>query len=157
MPNMALFSKTRIPLLMEVIDGYPDETHTLETRTGGEPLEDGARVTDHAVADVERLKLTAFVSDFGGPDRPREAWETLRRLHREVAPLEVYTDWGYYPEMILKRITGEQVGRGMQVHLELEHIIRVGVAASQLTPEQLSGAAEGRSGEIERGRVNLED
>ena len=63
MPNVALTpdAATRIEVLANRVDGFPDTTHKLETTTGGEPLEDGRHVTDHAVARADRLVLTGWV------------------------------------------------------------------------------------------------
>ena len=142
-------------MLTAVVDGYPEGTHKLETVTGGEPLEDGRSVTDHAVARQDRLVLTGWVSDFNGGERPREAWETIRRLHRAVTPLNVVTEWGRYSEMIIRRAEAPQTTRGMRFTLELEQIIRVGVTDQELPEEEVEGPADGRSGEQERGRVAL--
>ena len=158
MPNQALIvgSETTIAALADVVDGYPQATHRLETTTGGEPLQDGTRVTDHAVARQSHLTLTGWVSDFNGGDRPRDAWETIRDLHRKLKPVRVVTEWGVYPEMLIRKAEAPQVARGMRFTLELEEVIRVGVLDRELVAEQLAGGpAEGRSGEIERGRVSL--
>ena len=99
MPNMALIpsARTRIPVLLDVVHGYPTDSHRLETVTGGDPLEDGLMVTDHAVARQERLVLSGIVSDFDGQQRPIDAWTELRRIHKEIEVVEVYTEWGHYP------------------------------------------------------------
>ena len=84
MPNVALIPRaaTRIGVLTAVVDGFPNTVHKLETLTGGEPIEDGRQVTDHAVAKEERLTLTGLVSDFNGGNKPAEAWEAIRKLQR---------------------------------------------------------------------------
>ena len=43
MPNVVLFPErtSRIPLLLDVVDGFPDTAHELDVSIGGEPLEDG--------------------------------------------------------------------------------------------------------------------
>ena len=157
MPNIALIPRrsTRISALTAVVDGYPETVHQLETTTGGEPLEDGRDVTDHAVAREEKLTLTGWVSDFGGEDRPGQAWERLREIHRELEPIDVQTEWGRYPEMLIVRAEGRQEGKGLRFTLELRQVIRVGLTDSNLPADNLSGPAAGRSGIIERGRVSL--
>ena len=157
MPNVALIpnAATTIAALTAVVDGFPDGTHRLETTTGGEPLEDGRQVTDHAVARQARLTLTGWVSDFNGGNRPHDAWETIRRLHKSVTTVDVITEWGVYREMLIRRAEAPQVNRGMRFTLELEEVLRVGVVDNELPPEQLSGPAEGRSGTVQRGRVAL--
>ena len=158
MPNFALIpdAATTITVLADVVDGYPDETHKLETTTGGEPLEDGRNVTDHAVARQDRLVLTGHVSDFNGGNRPGEAWQEIRRRHKAVTPIAVMTEWGTYPEMIIRRAEAPKRTRGMRFTLELEEVIRVGIADNELPPEQLSGPAAGRSGEVRQGRRALQ-
>ena len=140
MPNVALIprSATRIPLLTAVVDGFPSTTHTLETGIGGEPLEDGRQVTDHAIAREEQLELTGFVSDFRGGQAPADAWEEIRRLHRELVPMEVFTEWGTYGEMLLRRCKAVQAGRGMRFTLNLHQVIRVGVTDLDLPSDALS-------------------
>lgn len=94
MPNAALIPETRTEIapLMAVVDGFPDAVHRLETATGGEPLEDGRQVTDHAVARQDKLTLTGWVSDFNGGDRPRAAWDEIRRLGKALIPFTVITE-----------------------------------------------------------------
>ncbi len=157
MPNVALIpgAGTVISVFADLVDGYPDGAHKLETTTGGEPLEDGREVTDHAVARQARLSLTGWVSDFNGGDRPLMAWEEIRRRHKAVKPVAVLTEWGAYPEMLIRRAEAPQTARGMRFTLELEEVIRVGVTDTDLPPGNVSGPAQGRSGEVYRGRVAL--
>ena len=164
MPNYALIpgAETRIEPLSLYIDGYPEGVHKLETTTGGEPVEredegrrSRRRATDHAVARAERLVLTGWVSDFNGGDRPARAWAEIRRLHKKAEPLVVLTEWGVYPEMLIRRAEAPQTARGMRFTLELEQVIRVGVTDNSLSPANLSGPAAGRSGNVDRGRVSL--
>ncbi len=157
MPNIALIpgAGTVISVFADVVDGWPELTHKLETTTGGEPVEDGRKVTDHAVARQAKLVLTGWVSDFNGGDRPAQAWEAIRRRHKGVKPVAVVTEWGFYPEMLIVRAEAPQTGRGMRFTLELEEVIRVGVIDTDLPGQNGSGPAQGRSAEVERGRVAL--
>ena len=157
MPNMALIpnAAAQITVLLDVVDGYPDESHKLETEMGDEPLEDGRDVTDHAVARPKELTLTAWVSDIPGGQRPAEAWREIIRLQESVEPFQVVTEWGTYDEMLIKRCQADKVGRGLVARMDLKEIRRVGVVDAELPPETLSGAAAGRSGEVRRGRVAL--
>jgi len=165
MPNVALIdgAETVISALVDVVDGYPSGVHKLETATAGNPVEfpkgdprGGVRqVTDHAVARQARLVLEGWVSDFDGGNRPREAWEEIRRLHKSVTILTVLTEWGVYPEMLIRRAEAPQDARGMRFTLELEEVIRVGVTDVDLPASNITGPAAGRSGEITRGRVQM--
>ena len=158
--------------LLDVVHGYPTDSHRLETVTGGEPLEDGRMVTDHAVARQERLVLTGVVSDFDGQQRPIDAWAELRRIHTEIEVVEVFTEWGHYPEMLIRRCKADHLNRGMAFELELEQIIRVDYAADpppvgggggitervpDLRPDLVAGPAIDRGGGTDRGHVPLGD
>ena len=117
---------------MAVVDGYPEGTHKLETTLGGEPLEDGRQVSDHAIARQEKLTLTGWVSDFNGGDRPRAAWEEVRRLQKAAATFDVVTEWGTYRSMIIRRAEAPQRSRGLRFTIELEEVIIIGAPAAEL-------------------------
>ena len=157
MPFVALIpgSATSIPMLGAYVDGYPQATHKLETTTGGAPVEDGRKVTDHAVARAAKLTLTGYMSGLTGGNRPHDAWDEIRRLHKAAKTVAVITEWGLYPEMLIASAEAPQTARGMRFTLELEEILRVGVEASELPPDAVAGPATGRSGEVHRGRVPL--
>ena len=153
MPNMALIphAATRIAPLVGLVDGYPTATHKLETTTGGAPIEDGRQVTDHAVARQAKLELTGWVSDFNGGNRPHDAWEEIRRLHKASKAVTVITEWGVYPEMLIVSAEAPQTARGLRFTLVLEEVIRVGVTDADLSAGAISGPASGRSAEVARG------
>lgn len=172
MPNIAIIPRAAasIGVLTAVVDGYPAENHRLETAIGGEPLEDGRNVTDHAVAREERLTLTGFVSDFQGGQRPAQAWEAIRTLQRSVTPVDVVTEWATYPEMLIRRAEAPKTGRGMRFTLELQEVIRVGVIdilavqnpagtaafnATQTSAESVQGDADAAVASIQRAGQQL--
>ena len=148
---------TRIPALSAWVNGFPSITHKLTTGTGDAPLEDGARITDHAVALPDRLELTGWVSRLrssrGGD--ARGAWSALRKLHRATEPIEVITPWATYREMLVIDVTAEQVGsEGMRFTLKLDAILRVGTFnPAVVVGVAAMGAAMERMGEVVRGRV----
>ena len=115
------------PLLM-LVDGWPNITPKLETRIGREPIDSGASVTDHAVADPPILNMLGIVSDLEGTDRVAEAWQTVYQLHQEVTVVRVVTEWGIYEEMLIERAEGRQVGRGLELELVLRQVLRVEAA-----------------------------
>lgn len=160
MPN-GLFSlsagdfrrRTRIVGLTHVIHGYPSTEHKLGAQTGTAPLEDGARVTDHATPNTKELTLTGWVSDLVvGPSAAGDAWTEIERLNDASEPVRVITALGTYPEMIIKECTAQQVGRGMRFQMKLEQIIRVGVQRANIVAA--SGPAAQRTSEVNRGFIN---
>ena len=63
----------------------------------GNPLRraSGSRITPWLRQD--RFILNGWVSDFnGGEDRVREAWQTIRRLHKSITRLTLTTELGTY-------------------------------------------------------------
>ena len=95
------------------------------------------------------------MSSFTGGNRPADAWGEIRRLHKAAKTVAVITEWGVYPEMIIRTAEAPQAARGMRFTLELEEVLRVGVEDTSLPPHAVSGPADGRSGEVHRGRVPL--
>ncbi len=164
MPNVALIPEaaSQIAPLMAFVDGFDDDEHTLETATGTEPLEDGTEITDHAVARQEKVRLTGHVSDWGPPTsigvappgRVRDAWEEIRRLHKEVAVVELVTELGVYPNMIIRRVKSHRDGRGMMFVMELEQVIRVEIGESDIRNVEPESPAGGRVGGTGKGRVH---
>ena len=144
-----------IQVLHGVVDGYPNAVHKVDTSIGGEPLEDGREITDHAVARQDKLTLTGWVSDLNGGERQKAAWDAIRKLHKDVEPIPVATEWGDYMEMIVARAEAQQVSRGMRFTVELVEILRVGVVDNELPDSQTDGPAQGRAGQVDRGRVSL--
>ena len=160
MPNRPLIirAQSAVAGLVLFVDGFPDHRHRLSSRIGGEPLEDGAEVTDHVIAAPETLSLTGTVSDMGGSQRPQAAWEAIQRIHKASETVRVITEWAIYPEMVIASCDGQPDGRGMTFTMELRDILRVSsatTAASAVPPSAQAGTALGRSAEVSRGRVGL--
>ena len=158
MPNspIILRSSTLVEGLVVYVDGYPGRQHKLTTATGGEPLEDGRMVTDHAVAEPRTLALTGIVSDFRGGTRPIEAWQQIEAMHQMEEAVFVITEWGFYPEMIISRCVGTATGRGQRFEMDLKEIIRVSTASIPIVPSTaMAGPAAEREAVYVRGRRPL--
>ena len=72
-------------------------------------------------------------------------------MRGEREPVRLITTEVSYPEMLISASTH----RGMRFTLELVPINRVGMTDADLPPENVSGPAAGRTGEVTRGRVVL--
>ena len=161
MPNSPLIIRAQsiVAGLSLVVDGFPSHQHKMNTRTGGEPLEDGREVTDHAVASPEAVVLQGIVSDMTGNDGPRRAFQAIQELWKNVEPVRVITEWATYPEMLITRCEPVSAGRGMTFEMELREVLRVSATSfigPLAPPTALSGNAAGRSGTVARGRVTFE-
>ena len=153
MPNAIFLPiSTRVPVLEAVVDGYPDAEHGLSTRTGRIPLEDGRSATDHSVAEPKEIMLTGRVTNFG-ESSPQAAWDELISLQESGEAFEVITSLRTYPQVLIKRARGRQIGLGLRFTLELEEVLYVGVPPPVPIPE---GPADGRGDGVDRGRVSTE-
>ena len=96
-PFFALYPRqpTAIPAIVDLIDAYVSEEHTLTLATTAHPIESGSSLTDNAVKQPEQLKLGGWVSDLlpvpgaeVGPlgDRAPDAWAALVKLFEERVP-----------------------------------------------------------------------
>ena len=158
MPNTPLILRaaTEIDALVIFVDGYPDRSHKLDTHIGDERLENGRAVTDHVVSVPQVLAVTGSVSDMLGGNRTKQAWQLIQYLHRTSTVVRVTTEWGVYPEMVIKRCIGTPVGRGMSFDMELREIERFNIAQVPTVPPLAQiGVAANRAGETRRGRVSL--
>ena len=152
--NIALLplSRARIPALIGLVDGFPDQTHNLETGLGGAPLENGAFITDHAVARPEKLVMQGYTSNLSDAlgAKPTLAWQAIRRLQQDSTPISVITPWHVYTEMLIEKATATPAGLGQTFTLEMTEIIRVN--ASNENPaggslfNRLTGAGGGLVG-----------
>ena len=130
--NVALLplTRTRVPALLALVDGYPDRTHELETALGGSPLETGAWITDHAIARPEKLTLSGYTSNLSDSlgAKPTLAWAAIRKLQQDVTPVTVITAWQVYPELLISKVSATPSGLGQSFTMELEEVLRVSVA-----------------------------
>lgn len=156
MPNRPIIVRalTSVEGLALHVDGWPDRSHKITSRTGSERLEDGLEVTDHVVADSPSVVLTGIVSDFAGARRAAESWQAIRALHRKEEPVRIVTEWETLDEVVIKRAEARPSGRGMRFEMEVAAIVRVGAGAAVPAVAQ-TGSASRRSGEVERGRQPL--
>ena len=119
-----LSARTLVGDLEMFVDGFINPRHELPSAIGSEPLEDGSQVTDHVTNLPRQLTVTGIVSDFGGGDRPRLALEQLETIREAKEPVSVITEWMFYEEVLIRRVTAVPSGRGMRLSLELQEIVR---------------------------------
>ena len=106
------------------------------------------------INDSTPVSLTGRLSDWSSADgrTPAQIWDEVCRLAREREPVRLITTEASYPEML---ISDASTRRGMRFTLELVPINRVGMTDADLPPENVSGPAAHRTGEVTRGRVVL--
>ena len=146
---------TTIIELAPFVDGYPTESHRMKTNIHSEPLENGTKVTDLAVAAPDIITVEGWVSNFNGGDRVDRADIELKRLQERGEPVTFVSEWAVHHEMVIVDVDIPKTTRGIKATIRLQQIKRVGVTVNDLPAESLFGPAVGRSGEITRGRVVL--
>ena len=157
MPNIALnpMHSPRIVSLENIIDGYPNETHTASSDIGTAPLENGANVNDHVIRKPVELTLVASVSDLTEQGRARvtNAWREIIKLSVEATTVRVYTEWATYPEMAITDAVATRQGSGMMLNMTLKEIIRVDISATDdaLLETNVAGDAMDRTSTVQRG------
>lgn len=136
MPNTPLVvdAASEIEPLVLLVDGFPDREHTRTTSIGREPLETGAKITDHAVAEPATLRLTGIVSNMGGVERPVAAWQAIERIIDDKEPVRVTTEWGVIDEAIIARARSKPVGRSMRFEIAVQAVERVETAVVFIPP-----------------------
>ena len=157
MPNAILFPD-RVPNvepLQMLVDGWSDESHKIGVAANHEPIEDGAPISDHAVAKQEELTLTGWIAKTASDDasKPAAAWEEVRKLAQDITPIKIVTSWGIYPEMLIAEASAHSVGGSMQCTIRFQQVIRVGIESSDVSPATASGPAAQRTSEVPRGRI----
>lgn len=152
--------------LYDLIDGYQQESHTLDSTISRLPTEDGSSITDHIVYNPEKLTLTGKVSlKREGSEkrlsrsqervRQNEFWSKIRELMENKTVLSVYTTWGVYETMAIKSAQAEPSGMGMKFTLTLSQILRVGIS-SEITPENSLPPANEMPNETALGKSSTE-
>ena len=159
MPNIAIIPErtTRIEPLHGFVDGFTTTEHKLRSQIGESPLESGATIADHAVAEPIELSIEGLVTDIGPdntpyrPERVEEAWQKIVALQEGNEIVEVLTAWATYTEMIIESASARERGRGMSIQLRMRQIRRVGAVAPSVDPPP--GVAEGRTPVVTSGEV----
>lgn len=134
----ALYSQvaiTQIAALYGFVDSYPEERHELRSTKSGYPVESGAHITDHIVAQPKRLSLVGFVSDLlfsefsarqpTGSRRAEAAWAELEKLQRNAEVVGVTTMLGDYSNMAIVSVSADvnvSSGRSLRFRIDLEEL-----------------------------------
>ncbi len=158
MPNVAILPLLNpiIPPLVGIVDGYPTFSHKIKTTAGGAPLENGAHVTDHKVADEREINLEGWVSSFTTfrGASASIAWQQILRLWKGEDPVMYISPFDVIDECLIMDATATPNGLGMRFTMKLQEVLRVGIEESAITEPQVAGGpAEGRTSQVERGRV----
>ena len=106
-------SRTRIGLL--AFDGVSDDDHSQTTIVTSETVEDGSRITDHAVLEPRPLNMTVIATRSTGamiptpdtsfdPARHEQLYQALLELQRSVSLVSIATSIDSYSSMLITKV-----------------------------------------------------
>ncbi|HEX5035129.1 MAG TPA: hypothetical protein VFW62_11680 [bacterium] len=145
-----IFKKPRAQIGGVTIDASINENHVHVAEPTRNPIENGAKVTDHVDIEPFRLAMDCIVSDtpidFGilnaaagiaatasnlisGGTRSTDAWAELVKLLNDRKPFTVVTGLKVYENMVLAVLDlnrNAQTGHAINFHAEMEQIRIVG-------------------------------
>ena len=139
----------QIIALQLFVDGYPDTYYVMRSRVSNLPLEFGATISDHAVAQPIEIRMRGWVRD-----GDVAAFREIRRLMELSEPVAISTRWAYHGEMIITKCEPRPRGlTGMRFNLECQEIQRVGVTPTDINQDTATGEAAERTDTVQRGTV----
>jgi hypothetical protein len=157
--------KTAIGTL--VIEATLSETHEATCTVTDQPIETGARISDHIILDPERVIIEGFVSDspinLSAGFNSQATFDELYALREARQLLTVVTGYKVYVDMAITRITvprDQSTGQAIRFSVELKKINRVGSLTIQLFEDVLSqaqGAVDQASSRLNLGRFTPVD
>lgn len=151
-----------IPALIGTVDIYPTEEHEVSAEVTSYPVESGASLVDNVVIRPKRLRLSGRTSNLlpapGNhvyPGRATDAWQTLIWLMERRERMTVSTLLGDYDDMVITRVRAPvdvSTGDSLRFEMELREILPGVVMEMRLSPDRVSGAASGRTAEVDGGQ-----
>lgn len=136
------------------LDAALDENHEWSAEATGNPVEEGAPVTDHVIEQSDKLTIKGFVSDtplvgsIPQISRSLEVFDLLYELIKIKEPMTVYTQYRIYDDMVLTNVSiprSAGVGEAIEFNAEFIHIRKV---ATQMVdvPDGINPKKEAKSG-----------
>lgn len=153
-----------------VIEATISENHEATCTVTDQPIETGARISDHIILDPERVTIEGFVSDTPinatTGFNSQATFDQLYALRAARELLVVVTGYKVYTDMAITRISvprTSRTGQAINFTVELKKINRVGSLTIQLFEDVLSeidGVVDQASSRLNLGRfvpVNITD
>lgn len=138
------------------------ETHDFSSTVTDQPVETGARISDHIINDVETVTIEGFVSDtpLDGSIafNSQSIFDSLVNLREARQLVTVVTTYKIYTDMAITRISvprDQSTGQAMRFTIELKKVTRVGSLTIQLFEDVLSslfGVVDQASNPLNLGR-----
>lgn len=112
---IVLPAKSRTAIGFLSFDGVSDDEHSQTTTVTSETIEDGSRLTDHAVTEPRPLSMTVIATRSTGsvtptpdtsfdPARHEQLYQALLELQRSVTLVLIVTSIDVYPSMLITEV-----------------------------------------------------
>ena len=132
-----------------------EEQHEDSLTITEHPVEQGAKVNDHAYVMPARLTIRAGMSDMDGDGKSRETYERLLELMRRREPFDIVTGKRLYENMLLESVsttTDATTEKALLVTAECREVIIVRTQASSVPPRERHKNARRTGGTADKGQ-----
>lgn len=132
-----------------------EESHEDKVTITEHPVEQGAKINDHAYVEPASLTIRAGHSDTAGAGASREMYEKLLELMRKREPFEIVTGKRLYQNMLLESVsttTDSTTEHGLQVMAQCREVIIVQTQTASVPPRSRHKNAGRTGGSADKGQ-----
>lgn len=133
-----------------VEEGHEDKVTITE-----HPVEQGAKINDHAYVEPASLTVRAGHSDSAGAGASREIYEKLLELMRKREPIEIVTGKRLYGNMLIESVsttTDASTEHALQVTVQCREVIIVQTQTASVPPRSRHKNAGRTGGSADKGQ-----
>lgn len=144
-----------------LFDSLLVETHKMKLNVTEHPIEDGNVITDFAQPEIERISVTALVSNFGLrrgeliTNNAQDAFDLLWSYKTNVVPVSLATTLHFYEDMIISNVSVKRNGKSgeaQEFNIDLQKFDIVSLETTEInwnrvrlpTKAELASQAEAR-------------
>lgn len=132
-----------------------EESHEDKVTITEHPVEQGAKINDHAYVEPAVLTIRAGHSDTAGAGAAREMYDKLLELMRKREPIEIVTGKRLYSNMLLESVsttTDSTTENALQVTAQCREIIIVQTQVASVPPRKRHKDAGRTGGSADKGQ-----
>ncbi|MBD5416952.1 MAG: hypothetical protein HDR50_04690 [Desulfovibrio sp.] len=132
-----------------------EEAHEDKVTITEHPVEQGAKINDHAYVEPASLTLRAGHSDTAGPGASREIYEKLLELMRKREPVEIVTGKRLYTNMLVEAVnttTDNTSEHALFVTAQCREVIIVQTQTTSVPPRKRHKNAGRTGGSADKGQ-----
>ena len=132
-----------------------EESHEDKVSITEHPVEQGAKISDHAYVEPASLTIRAGHSDSLGAGASREIYEQLLELMRKREPFEIVTGKRLYENMLLESVsatTDSSTENALQVTAQCREVIIVKTQTASVPPRNRHKNAGRTGGSADKGQ-----